>query len=136
MRAVAPSDGTAHQVGMTTLTGSRDWSDRDAIARALNIARAEMSEAGIDAPVLVSGACPTGADRIAEEAWEGLGLPVERHPADWGRHGRAAGPIRNQRMVDLGADICLAFLLPGSRGTLHCMNAAKKAGIEVRITAG
>lgn len=34
-------------------------------------------------------------------------------------------------MVDLGADLCLAFPLPDSRGTKDCMARAKKAGIKV-----
>lgn len=42
-----------------------------------------------------------------------------------------AGLVRNQLMVDLGADICLAFPLPGSRGTWDCMGRAEAAGIKV-----
>jgi hypothetical protein len=106
------------------ITGSRDWSDRACIEEAL-------APYTVDLPVvLVSGNCPSGADRIAEEIWEGWGLAVERHPADWKRHGKAAGPIRNQEMVDLGADVCLAFRKNYSRGTTHCANAATMAGIE------
>lgn len=114
------------------VTGSRNWTNRDAILATLFEVWAEWGHPR-DA-VLVSGACPTGADRIAEEIWgDFLGYPVERHPADWDRHGKAAGPIRNQEMVDLRADICLAFPLPDSRGTRHCMEAARRAGIPVRV---
>lgn len=106
------------------ITGSRDWGDPWAIESAL------WEYATDDTSVLVSGACPSGADRMAEEIWEGWGLAVERHPADWKRHGKAAGLIRNQEMVDLGADVCLAFRKNYSRGTTHCANAATMAGIE------
>ena len=61
------------------------------------------------------------------------GLEPERHPADWKRYGRAAGPIRNQEMVNLGADVCLAFPREGSRGTKNCMEAARKAGIPTLV---
>lgn len=106
------------------ITGSRDWDDAETIEDALSPYRYRDA-------VLVSGACPSGADRIAEEIWgERWMMPVERHPADWKKHGKAAGTIRNQEMVDLGADICIAFRKNNSRGTTHCANAATLAGIE------
>jgi hypothetical protein len=117
--------------GRVLVTGSRDWDDRDAIDLALYGAYVELGSG----TVLVSGACPTGADAIAEELWALRGLPVERHPADWKRWGKAAGSLRNQEMVDLGADVCLAFPLPDSRGTRHCMKAAERAGIPVHVYA-
>lgn len=85
--------------------------------------------------VVVHGQCPNGgvdlvAHRFAER-WPDA--EPEPHPADWGRHGRAAGPIRNQAMVDLGADICLAFPAPGSRGTWDCIRRAADAGIPVQV---
>lgn len=80
--------------------------------------------------VLVHGAA-TGADTMAGKIAKELGWQVEEYPADWNKHGKAAGPIRNQQMVDLGADICLAFPLGESRGTRHCMKAAERAGIKV-----
>ncbi len=108
------------------ITGSRDWVDEKAIDDAL---RAAFYEYGV--ATLVSGGCPTGADAIAERIWEAHAFPVERHPADWDAHGKAAGPRRNQEMVDLGADICIAFPLPDSRGTVDCAKKAKAAGIRV-----
>lgn len=114
------------------VTGSRDWTDREAIAHALLDVRDQPRPGVPSRMVLVHGACPTGADAIADEWATAWGWEVERHPAEWETHGRAAGPIRNQKMVDLGADVCLAFPLPGSRGTRHCMGAAERAGIPVR----
>jgi YspA, cpYpsA-related SLOG family len=106
------------------VTGSREWTDKQTIHRAL-------FDHGRWGDTLVSGSCPTGADRIAEDYWRAFG-PIERHPAKWSE-GKSAGPRRNQEMVDLGADICLAFPLPESRGTRHCMEAANRAGIPVRV---
>lgn len=59
------------------------------------------------------------------------GVPDEPHPADWDLHGKAAGPIRNQEVVDLGADECHGFPDGRSAGTADCMRRAKKAGIPV-----
>ena len=77
-----------------------------------------------------------GADQLAHALATELGMNTEVHPAAWDEHGKAAGFIRNQHMVDLGADLCLAFPLGiehgRSRGTQHAMAAAKKAGIPVQ----
>lgn len=109
------------------ITGSRDWDDTATITEALQ--DVWESYDCPPAPTLVSGACPTGADHIAETHWQSLGHPIERHPADWHAHGRAAGPRRNQAMVDAGADVCLAFIRDDSRGATQCANAAERAGI-------
>jgi hypothetical protein len=83
---------------------------------------------------IIHGGAP-GADTIAGEAAQNLGFPVEVWPADWRSEGKGAGPRRNQRMVDAGADVVLAF--PGGRGTADCVRRAKAAGIYVRhVPAG
>lgn len=99
--------------------------------------------------VVVHGAAP-GADIIAGNVATQLGFDVESYPAKWERpcdqscyhpprmkNGKpycpVAGHIRNQYMVDLGADVCLAFPMLGSRGTWDCVRRAKKAGIPVHV---
>lgn len=61
------------------------------------------------------------------------GWNIEEYPANWDLHGNAAGPIRNQRMVDLRppADVLVAAPLGKSPGTRDCMARARKAGIRV-----
>jgi hypothetical protein len=108
------------------VTGSRNWSDR-------NLIIATLKRYDDTHTTLVSGACPTGADLIAEQEAERFGWNIERHPANWDKYGKSAGPRRNQEMVDAGADICLAFPLPDSRGTWDCTRRAIAANIPVII---
>ena len=114
------------------VTGSRDWTDRDVIYRALVSAWDRTGRH--PAAVLVQGECHLGgADAIAADVWASWGLPVEDHPAERDASGRILGPQRNARMVGLGAVECLAFPLPSSRGTRNCMRLAREAGIPVRV---
>lgn len=107
------------------ITGSRTWTDAPAIARVLNQLHVWQAER----LVIVHGACPDGADAIAD-AWCRLhSVPAERHPADWQRHGRAAGPRRNAAMVATRPALCLAFIRDNSPGATGCANAAEAAGI-------
>jgi hypothetical protein len=76
----------------------------------------------------------SGADSLAHEAARDQGRRCEVFHADWERHGKAAGPIRNQAMIDAGADLVIAF--PGGRGTADLIRRARKAGIPVREVEG
>ena len=107
------------------VTGSRAWTDEEAIADAL---AGHWHDGNA---LLVTGACPRGADEIAERIWRSRGGLVERHPADW-HTGRDAGMRRNAAMVALGADVCLAFIRDGSPGATHAALLAEQAGIPVR----
>lgn len=111
------------------ITGSRDWTDRKVIAEWLEY-ELERSDNGM---IVVEGGA-RGADRLAGE-WAKAnghrGVVHEQHPADWARFGGSAGPVRNTAMVQLGAEVCLAFPLPGSVGTLDCMRKAQAARIPV-----
>lgn len=86
--------------------------------------------------VIIHGAA-SGADTLAKKWAKKKGIQDEPYPvtrADWVAKGHAAGPIRNQQMLDKGKpDIVLAF--PGGRGTLDMIRRAKKAGLPVYTPA-
>jgi hypothetical protein len=85
--------------------------------------------------ILVHGGV-RGADQMAATIWKYARLPIEEHLPQWWSNGvfySGAGRYRNQKMVDLGADLCLAFIKDHSRGASHCAQAAEDAGIPVRI---
>jgi hypothetical protein len=111
------------------VTGSRDWTDEQKLAGYLSLSLTQ----DLDENVIVHGACPSGADKMASDWCKATGLREEPHPADWAAHGKAAGFRRNAEMAALGADLCLAFWDGESRGTAHMIACAVKAGISVRI---
>ncbi|MFJ5886808.1 DUF2493 domain-containing protein [Streptomyces californicus] len=109
------------------VTGSRDWDNPQTIWTALaDTVRPIPHDRNI---TIVHGDCPRGADAIADDWARKYGTTIERHPANWGTHGRGAGPRRNTHMVGLGADVCLAFIKNGSRGATGCADLAEAAGI-------
>lgn len=79
-------------------------------------------------PILVHGTA-LGADQMASMIWLDLGGAVEPHPADWDTYGKSAGFVRNQKMVDLGANLCIAFIHNNSRGASMTARIANQAGI-------
>lgn len=106
--------------------GGRDYGDITAVSSSLD-ALAKMHGA---LTIIEGGA--TGADAIARTWWKhhhkGELFTVR---ADWKRHGKAAGPIRNQMMLDRHKpDLVLAF--PGGRGTADMVRRARAAGVPVK----
>jgi hypothetical protein len=108
------------------ITGSRDWTDYDAIFDALKASKDYLGEI----TVVHGGA--SGADSTAGIIAHRLGLKVEVHPADWEKHGKKAGFVRNSEMVKEGADFVLAFIKNDSKGATMCASLAEKAGIPVK----
>ena len=124
------------------VTGSRDWTDRDAIYRALNAACVEFDlnhepdEYGNTMPdpskvTIVEGGA-RGADAIARDWCYSADFMPETHKADWDLYKRRAGIIRNAEMVNSGIDLCLAFIKNRSKGATHCAYVAERKGIPVR----
>lgn len=105
--------------------GGRDFHDYDFINNELirlNHQRGPFT-------CVIHGAA-TGADEEAMGWARMMKIPHKPVAAEWEKHGKAAGPIRNQRMIDEGKpDLVIAF--PGGRGTADCVHRAEKAGIEV-----
>lgn len=75
-----------------------------------------------------------GVDTLARAAALRIGCQVATYPAEWDVYGRAAGTIRNQKMLDSSEpDLVLAFPSHGSVGTYDMMRRAKKAGVKTWV---
>ena len=81
--------------------------------------------------IFVSGGC-SGADMLGEKYAEENGYKIERHPADWKRYGRAAGPKRNKEMVEV-SDLVICFWDGESRGTKSMIFFANKLKKPLKI---
>lgn len=106
--------------------GGRDFHDVALLIRTLNHYHDQY---GQKLRIINGGA--TGADRLAAEWAERRHVPVQTYWAYWKTHGKKAGPIRNQRMLDEGKpDLVVAF--PGGRGTADMVRRARAAGVPVK----
>ena len=113
------------------VTGSRDWPDDGTVE--MHLDRVERRHRPGTLFTLVSGACPTGADMLAERYARDRGWLIERHPADWNAYGKAAGFRRNAEMVTLGADKIVAFIKDESKGATHTLGLADQAMIPAIV---
>lgn len=108
------------QTRKVLVCGGRDYSDIHRMYSVLD--DLDMSE-------IISGHA-TGADQMAEMYADERGIDATIFPAEWNKHGKAAGFIRNKQMLEEGQpDLVVAF--PGGRGTQMMMDIARKAGISV-----
>jgi hypothetical protein len=104
--------------------GSRDWTDVDLIRR-----RLERFPSGT---TVIHGAAH-GADTIGGDVATELGFTVIAEPADWSQ-GRGAGPIRNQRMLEIHRPTCgLGFMVGWTRGSADMLQRLIKAGLPVDL---
>jgi hypothetical protein len=82
-----------------------------------------------DIELLIHGAA-RGADSLAAAWAHDCHVPQLGVRADWNKHGRAAGPIRNQIMLDEGKPhLVIAF--PGGTGTADMVRRARAAKVRV-----
>lgn len=118
-------------MSVVIVCGGRDYTDFDTMFATLDRLR---HEANID--LVVHGGA-RGADYGAflwavRRSVQFASEPVSK--AEWKERGKAAGPIRNRRMLHKYApDLVVAF--PGHAGTADMVKQAKKANVMVAIVS-
>jgi hypothetical protein len=106
--------------------GGRDFLDYYLLSRTLD---SLWGPDYYDKPTIIQGGAK-GADFLAKVYAFDCSLDCTEHFADWKKHGRKAGPIRNQQMLDEGKpDLVVAF--SGGVGTADMVHRARRAGVEV-----
>lgn len=105
------------------IVGSRDYPLMDTVSQFVQSLPADT--------VVVSGGA-RGVDREAARAAKRRGLRTLIFLADWNTHGRRAGMVRNEQIVD-HADQVVAFWDGRSPGTANTIQRARAKGLPVRI---
>jgi hypothetical protein len=104
--------------------GGRDYANRDRVYAALDRVHAKRG-----VTCVIDGAA-RGADTLAHNWAVERGIANERYPANWSRDGKAAGPIRNARMLlESSPDAAVAF--GGGLGTADMVRRVKAARLPV-----
>jgi len=111
----------------TIIAGGRDFSDREHLSMCL----AEELRYGWHISRVVSG-CARGADALGEDWAKTMHIAVDTFPADWNKHGKSAGYIRNANMAE-HAETLIAFWDGKSKGTKHMIDLAIKQGLYVKV---
>ena len=106
------------------IAGGRDFNDYLLLLQA-------VVKANFDVTEVVSGGAK-GADSLGELFARDMDLSLKRFPADWDKHGRAAGPIRNGEMAGY-ADALIAMWDGVSTGTANMIKQAKDRGLKVHV---
>jgi hypothetical protein len=117
------------------VTGDRDWQHSNPVHTSVVQEALDDVATYVAMPhevTLIHGAA-RGVDSIAAKVAEQLGFRVVPFPAEWDKYGRAAGPIRNERMVTWPPDLVLAFHdnLAASKGTRDMVQQAIRARVPV-----
>jgi len=113
---------------IVVVTGGRNFTNKTLVNDVLSKLRNEIGNF-----FLYQGGC-SGADVLAKE-WALInGLMTKTFWADWATHGKAAGPVRNERMLLAAKNsgnkvVVVAFT--GGRGTASCVRLAKKFNLTV-----
>ncbi len=101
------------------IVGSRDWPNLEEVRALVRHIHGLQPNA-----LIVSGGAE-GVDRAAQEEAERIGMRTLVFLPDWKAHGRRAGFVRNEKIVQF-ADYVLAFQWEESRGTQLTIDLARK----------
>jgi hypothetical protein len=114
---------------VVVVTGSRTGFDQRLIR--------ERLESLPEGSVVIQGGY-SGVDTQVRDLCERLKITCVEVPADWNTHHKAAGPIRNRKMLDLDPDLVLAFHrhIENSKGTKDCYEEALKRKLTVELISG
>jgi hypothetical protein len=123
---------------MTVLVcGGRKYSDYDRVCKELytiidnnGLQLEKSTPEGFEISLRIINGGANGADLLSTNFAISNFCEFRQYLADWKKYPKAAGPIRNQEMLDK-EDVHLVLAFPGGRGTADMIRRARKKGIPV-----
>lgn len=97
----------------------------------LGVVTKAIEDSGFNITEIVSGRAK-GVDKLGEHYALVRSIPTKLFPADWDKHGKAAGPMRNREMADY-ADAAVIVWDGVSKGTKHMIYEMNKRGKKCHI---
>lgn len=111
------------------VAGSRTCNKPEVLEKAIK-------DSGFTIDLIIHGGA-AGADTLAEHYANKHGIKQMMFKADWNKHGKAAGPIRNTEMIDFisaSGPAGLILLWDGnSRGSWDVLKKAYTAGLRIWV---
>ena len=111
------------------VAGCRDYNNYNEAKKYIDFCISKIKEN--NTLVFISGGCK-GADMLGERYAKENGYKIERYIAQWDKYGKSAGPIRNEKMAEIG-DYVICFWDGKSRGTKTMIDYAKEQGKPIKI---
>lgn len=112
------------------IAGSRSITDPFFVAEGMRAWKKRMP-----APTLIVSGTAGGVDLLGEQWAAAHELPVHAMPADWKRHGKAAGPIRNEQMAHYAEGLVCIWdgISRGSQSMIRFMRDLRKPTLVIRL---
>jgi len=108
------------------IAGSREFDDYPLMEKIVcQFAKEkELENQGV---CIVSGGA-RGADLLGERIAKEYSLGLEKYPANWDKHGKRAGYLRNEEMAEV-CDAAIIFWDEVSKGTKHMIDICRQKDI-------
>jgi len=109
------------------IAGGRHFMDYNLMKTKLDIILSSVDE-----DIQIVSGMANGADTLGLRYASENKLFVKEFYAEWGKHGKKAGPIRNKEMAEYSTH-CICFWDGVSRGTENMISLSKEYGLNLRV---
>jgi len=111
------------------IAGGRDFKDLTLLCNTMD---ALLTRKRLTHKIIVVSGGARGADTIGEQYAKLRGYATIIMKADWDGIGKAAGIVRNGKMLEI-ANAVVCFWNNKSRGTKHMINITRNKGVPLHI---